>query len=147
MSQCIIVREENINATLAQHAIAGTHLLDPFKSFSATRNLPFNILEDCQLLQNDAEVHQHEGDLWLCLEGEARFVTDGELINPQPRRRPDGTVNNNELYASHINGGNGIVLKPGDWLWVPPGQPHQHTCDNTARLIIIKIPKHSPTIQ
>ena len=33
-----------------------------------------------------------------------------------------------------------MILKQGDWLWIPAGEPHQHSATGTARLVIIKIP-------
>lgn len=141
MPQCLVVQRKDIDATLAQAPVMGKHLLEPLKSLAASNGLPFNILEDCEVVSNDAEVHEHEGDLWLCLEGEVHFVVDGKLANPQQRTQPDGRQKDGEFYGEHIKGGNEKVLKPGDWLWVPPGQPHQHTCGSVTRLIIIKIPK------
>lgn len=140
MSQCVVVRKEDVDGTLAQKPVAGKHLLEPLKSFSATNALPLNILEDCGVKSNDAEVHEYEGDLWLCLEGEARFVVDGELVNPKSRMKSDNSPVPGERYAQAILGGSEVILKPGDWLWVPPGQPHQHFAEGIARLMIIKIP-------
>ena len=141
MIPCVVIRKETVEATLAQPKSSGKHLLEPLKSLAASNALPFNILEDCEVTSNDAEVHEYEGDLWLCLQGEVRFTIDGELIDPKTRMQPDGSPKKGELYAEHIKGGNEIVLSSGDWLWVPPGQPHQHTCADVGRLVIIKVPK------
>lgn len=140
MSACVVVRKKVIDDALAQPASPGKHLLEPLKSLAASQALPFNILEDCEVVRNDAEVHKREGDLWLCLAGKVNFMVDGELFNPQLRKQADGNPNPSELYAEEIRGGKEVVLTPGDWLWVPPGQPHQHICTQTGRLVIIKIP-------
>lgn len=136
----VYIAKSRIDETLAGQAAAGKKLLEPFKSFSSANGLPFNILEDHQLLENDAEVHQHEADLWFCLEGEVTFVCDGEMENLWFKKLPDGSEDRREIKAKSIRGGATYVLKPGDWLWIPAGVPHQHTCSGTARLVIIKIP-------
>lgn len=102
---------------------------------------PVAVLEDKEIL-NDAEVHKTEGDLWLCLEGEVTFICGGELVDPRFSKDKDGKDKVNELRAKEINGGAEIVLKPGDWLWIPPGEPHLHKTSGTARLVIIKIPNN-----
>jgi mannose-6-phosphate isomerase-like protein (cupin superfamily) len=140
MDKCVLVRKEEIDKTLATEPTAGKKLLEPLKSFAAANKLPLNILEDKEVLNNEAEIHKHEGDLWLCLEGEVKFIYGGELVEPWVKKNPDGTENPNEIKAKQIKNGTEAVLKPGDWLWIPAGQPHQHICPKTSRLYIIKIP-------
>lgn len=136
----VYVSRDQLNETLATAPAPGKKLLEPFKTFAAANGLPFNILEDSQMLENDAEVHQHEADLWLCLEGEVTFVCDGEMIEPWFKKLPDGKEDQREIKAKSIRGGTKYILKVGDWFWIPAGVPHQHTCSGTARLVIIKIP-------
>ena len=31
------------------------------------------------------------------------------------------------------------ILKTGDWLYIPAGEPHQHISESACRLFIIKI--------
>ncbi len=138
-SKCVFVPSNDVQATLAVPATAGKKLLQPFRAFALANNLPFNILEDVNVV-NEAEVHIHEGDLWLCLEGEVAFVYGGEMVNPWFKKLADGTEDRREVKAKEIKGGTTSILKPGDWLWIPAGQPHQHNCTGTARLMIIKIP-------
>jgi len=90
-------------------------------------------------MQNDAEVHKREGDLWCCISGEVVFTCGGDLVDPSPVRNLDGTENLDELKAKTIRRGTKIIMRPGDWLWIPPGQSHQHVCKRTGRLFIIKI--------
>ena len=140
IEKCVLIRKEEINKSLTSAPTQGKKLLEPFKSFAAANKLPFNILEDHEVLNNDAEIHTHESDLWLCLEGEVKFIYDGELVNSWAKKNADGTLDEREWKAKEIRGGTETILKPGDWLWISAGQPHQHNCSNTARLAIIKIP-------
>jgi len=132
MEECILIKKELIEETLKTEAKQGKGLVEPLKSFAIEHKLPFKILEDKEVI-NEAEVHKTEGDLWHCLEGEVKFIYGGELVEPK-------FVNEKELKAGEIRGGKEILLGPGDWFWIPAGQPHQHSCSGTARLIIIKIP-------
>lgn len=133
----LLISHALINETLATAPVQGKRLLDPLRSF--TKGVaPFNILEDVNV-SNDAEVHRYEADLWGCLEGEVTFVVGGALVNPWAEKLADGTENTRELKAKEIRDGTELVLKPGDWLYIPAGQPHSHR--GTGRLIIIKIPE------
>lgn len=140
MDKCVLIRNEKIAETLDGTPTVGKKLLEPLKSFSVANKLPLNILEDVGVLNNEAEVHKHEGDLWLCLEGEVKFIYGGELVDPWMKKLSDGITDDRELRAKEIRDGTESVLKPGDWLWIPAGQPHKHTCAGIARLAIIKIP-------
>lgn len=139
LQSCAVVRGKEIEETLASVPAQGKRLLEPLKSRAAAEKLPFNILEDKEV-SNEAEVHRHEGDLWHCLEGEVTFVYGGAMVKPWARQLPDGGTDDREIKAKEISGGTEVVLKPGDWLWIPAGQPHTHRTDGTARLVIIKIP-------
>ncbi len=140
MNPCVLLKKEQIDETLQNRSVQGKRLLEPVKSFSAANKLPLNVLEDCEVLSNEAEVHKHEDDLWFCLEGEVTFIYEGELVDPWFKKLPDGSLDEREVKARQIKGGKQALLKPGDWLYIPAGQPHQHTCSKTARLVIIKIP-------
>ena len=136
-----MVRKDIIDKTLANAPVAGKHLLEPLKSFAAANKFPVNILEDKEIA-NEAEIHKHEGDLWYCLEGEVEFIYGGELVEPWVKKNADGSEDPREIKAKEIKDGEREILKPGDWLWIPAGAPHQHKkLDGYARLAIIKIPK------
>lgn len=137
--KCVVVRNEYLREMLSGKPVQGKRLLEPLKALSLAEGLPFNVLEDADVV-NLAELHKHEADLWLCLEGEVTFVYGGEMVDPWPTRRPDGTVDEGELKAKEIRNGTEAVLKSGDWLYIPAGAPHQHKCAGVARLVIIKIP-------
>lgn len=141
MEKCVLVRKEKIAETLATAPVVGKKLLEPLKSLAAANKMPLNILEDKEVLNNEAEVHMHEGDLWLCLEGEVKFIYGGEMVDPWFKKNADGSEDKREVKAKQIKNGEESILKPGDWLWIPAGQPHQHLCEGTARLVIIKISK------
>lgn len=137
----VFVRREEIEHTLKMKPTQGKHMLEPFASFVKSVGLPFSILEDVRLFENDAEIHMREGDLWFCLEGEATFIYGGELVNPRVKKNLDGTEDKNELKGKSIAGGTTIVFRSGDWLWIPAGVPHQHTASDKVRMVIAKIPE------
>lgn len=138
--KCVLVRKEVLDQTLAQAPTQGKHLLEPLKSLAAKEGLPFNILEDKDV-QNDAEVHTHEHDLWICLEGEAEFIYGGEMADPWVKTLPDSSKDYREVKSKEIKNGTREILKTGDWLFIPAGNPHAHNkLDGHARLMIIKIP-------
>lgn len=136
----VLITKADVDATLKQPPVQGKHLLEPFKAFAKANSLPMNILEDIAV-DNKAEVHTHEADLWLCMEGEVTFVHGGELVDPKPKDNKDGTFDNRELSSQEIKGGTEVVLKSGDWFYIPAGEPHKHKTTSVARLVIIKIPK------
>lgn len=130
----IHVKKEFITETLSTETTQGKRFVEPFKSFAKEYSLPLNILEDTEVT-NEGEIHDHEGDLWHCLEGNATFVCGGVLES-----RKAHPIKKGEWSGSGIGGGKEYALGPGDWFWIPPGEPHQHMARGTARLIIIKIP-------
>ena len=138
----VVVRSEEVKKSLESIPVQGKKLLEPLKSIATQHDLPFNILEDKDVSDNLAEVHAIDGDLWLCLEGEAVFTLGGEFVDPYEVKRRDGVSDSRELKAKKIQGGTNTVLKSGDYLWIPPGVPHVHNVPTgVARLVIIKIPK------
>ncbi|KKU07738.1 MAG: hypothetical protein UX10_C0006G0009 [Candidatus Magasanikbacteria bacterium GW2011_GWA2_45_39] len=131
------IGKEFINQVLANKPVTGKHQLEPLKSLALENKLPFCILEDSELLENEAEVHKQMGDLWYCLEGEVEFICGGELVNARIRENTESK----EIAGDGIRGGVARVLKAGDWLWIPAGEAHTHTAAGTARLMIIKVPQ------
>lgn len=139
MKKHIHITNDLLSKTLASVPVQGKHSLEPLKAFSLERGVPMNVLEDKEV-ENDAEVHFHEADLWLCLEGEITFICGGEMVNPWFKKAKDGTEDKREQKAKEIKDGETINLKPGEWLWIPAGVPHTHKTKTLARLVIIKIP-------
>lgn len=143
MNNCILISASDITKTLLSAPLKGKRLLEPLKSISSTHHIPMNLLEDVEVKETEAEVHLHEADLWFGLEGEVAFVCGGTLVQPTHTKRTDGTENPNELKGEDIVGGREIIVRSGDWLWIPAGQPHKHTCEGVGRVMIIKIPQNS----
>lgn len=104
-------------------------------------DIGFNVLEDTEVDDNEAEVHMRDTDLWECLSvaGTLTFIVGGELVEPRVTKQDVGGKPL-EYKAKDIRGGTTIELRPGDYLKIPAGVPHQHQCTGTARLKIIKIP-------
>ena len=117
----------------------GKHVLDSFRAF-AEQGFPLKLIEDSEVPVSQSELHTKEGDLVLCLDGEVEFVYGGELIDPAPLKLQDGSVDKTNILGQGIRRGEKIVLKAGDWLWIPPREAHMHTCAGTARIAVIKIP-------
>ena len=132
--------KEKIDEVLAQQPVQGKKLMEPLKALAAEKKLPINLLEDHEVADNKAEVHILEHDLWLCLTGTGKFIYGGEMHEPFFSKAKDGTEKKHEIRAYKIIGGTELVMKPGDWLWVPAGVPHWHGEEKTARYAIIKIP-------
>lgn len=139
-AKTILVSSDIIKKTLHSSKTPGKKLLNPLFTFSSKNNLPLNILESKGVLENDAEAHEYEGDLWHCLEGTIEFVCGGELVKPVLAKDANGKNITGELKSKVIRRGKKFILKRGDWLWIPPGEPHKHITKTAARLFIIKIP-------
>jgi mannose-6-phosphate isomerase-like protein (cupin superfamily) len=65
-----------------------------------------------------AEVHARFADFFYVLEGKARLVTSGSLVNPA------GT-DSDEFRGTAVTGGTEQEVKPGDVVHIPAGVPHQ----------------------
>ena len=136
----ILVEGNKIEDVLKAEPVAGVRAINPFASWARGIGFPLIVLEDHAVLKARAEVHTTKGDLWLSLEGESTFELGGELVDPSFGKLPNGDEDKTEISSEEIKGGEKVVMKPGDWLWIPPGVPHKHFCGGTARLVIIKIP-------
>jgi mannose-6-phosphate isomerase-like protein (cupin superfamily) len=141
MNTFVHIPKGKIDETLKVIPTQGKRELEPLKAFTKAGGVPLNILEDHEITTNEAEVHANEADLWLCLEGEVTFTCGGEMDKPWFKKLPDGSEDNTQVKAKSISKGTEVHMKPGDWLWIPAGTPHQHNTSKTARLVIIKIPK------
>ncbi|MDB5189492.1 MAG: Cupin 2 conserved barrel domain protein [Parcubacteria group bacterium] len=137
--ESVFIPKSVIDATLATPAVEGKRQLDPLKALALAGGVPINILEDTNI-SNDVEVHRHEADLWICLEGEVEFIVGGTLVEPWVKQLADGGTDDRELKSKNLEGGTSHVLRVGDVLWIPAGEPHLHRTTGTARLYIIKVP-------
>ena len=136
----IHVLKAEIDEALLDSPVSGKRMIPPFDSF---HERPLGIVEDHEFNVGVPEVHTHEDDLWIGLEGEAVFTVGGELIEPLFGKLKDGGENVREIKGKSIAGGKKILVRPGDVLWIPAGVPHMHTASGTARLLIYKNPKRS----
>ena len=134
----LYIQKKIIEESLSNPPADGKSILEPLKGLAADHGVPMNILEDTRVT-NKVEVHVHESDIWYCLEGEAKFLLGGEMVDQYDRIKSDGTVDDRELRAKGLKNAKEVILKPGDWLWIPAGEPHQHGAQGTARMVIIKI--------
>lgn len=123
MPKSRLIKKETIEEALSNKVTKGTKHLEPLKSLHFNKEIPFSIIEDSEV-NNLPEVHENEADLWYCLEGEVEFICGGNIVN------------------NEIKNGIRYLVKKGDWLYIPANEAHQHNCEKTARLIIIKIPEN-----
>ncbi len=65
----------------------------------------------------EAETHLTEADIFYVLDGQATFVTGGELVEPR-------NLTPSEIRGSAIRGGTERQLARGDVITVPAGVPH-----------------------
>ncbi|OGM93703.1 hypothetical protein A2935_01625 [Candidatus Wolfebacteria bacterium RIFCSPLOWO2_01_FULL_47_17b] len=130
-----LVRKNFLGQTLSSEPQPGKRLLEPLKSFAIEHSLPFKILEENNVV-NTAEIHESEGDLWICLEGTVTFICGGTLGNPQRLEKDP-----REWKGDSIDGGEEFILHPDDILWIPAREPHLHKTDGVTRLLIVKIPE------
>ena len=140
IAPCVFIPKSVTDETLAVAPTPGKRLLEPFKSASGSSAI--YILEDCEI-DNEFEVHRHEADLWICLEGEVEFEVGGELVEPWAKKLPDGKEDTREIKAKpgSAQGTIKYTLHAGDVLLVPAGQPHTHRTKTHARLYVTKIPQ------
>lgn len=136
--QFVYVSRADIGRVLLISPVVGKRMVPPFDNFNER---PFGIVEDHELNIGAPEVHTHEDDLWIGLDGEAVFILGGELVEPTFRKFKDGNEDPREIKGKDIIGGKKIIVRPGDILWIPAGIPHMHTASGTARLLIYKNPK------
>ncbi|KKT81463.1 MAG: hypothetical protein A3B99_04175 [Candidatus Yanofskybacteria bacterium RIFCSPHIGHO2_02_FULL_44_12b] len=132
------IKRAEIDKALSVDSVAGKRMIPPFNGFSER---PFGILEDHQVKDGLPEIHTHEEDLWIGLEGEAIFTLGGELVEPYFKKLADGSEDEREIKGKSIAGGTEVIVGTGDVLWIPAGVPHMHTASGTARLLIYKNPK------
>jgi quercetin dioxygenase-like cupin family protein len=65
----------------------------------------------------EAEIHDHDTDIFYIVEGSATFVTGGKPVDTR-------TVSPGETRAKSIAGGTEQKLTKGDIIMIPTGVPH-----------------------
>lgn len=134
---CMTVGHEVITAMLALHSQAGTKANpEPLASFAKERGLPLNFLV-VDHARGNGEVHERFHDLFLGVEGELAFTLGGAFNRGEWREHAPGS---GEWKKDDVESGKTFVLKPGAWLWIPAGVPHQNGCaDGVAKAWVIKL--------
>ncbi len=81
-----------------------------------------------------AELHEHESDLYLVLDGAATIVTGGTMVDR--KMKSEG-----EFVGSSITGGHSQKLAQGDVVHISPQIPHQLVLEPgaTFRYFVLKV--------
>jgi mannose-6-phosphate isomerase-like protein (cupin superfamily) len=82
-----------------------------------------------------AEIHENWSDHIFIQEGEASFIIGGTV--PDAKVREPG-----EKRGSAITGGRTLAVRAGDYLFVPPGTPHQMVMKPGQRATFIGLRTH-----
>lgn len=140
--KALFIPKSKVDETLSATIDGSKYHAEPFKSFAKAGGVTSEIfiLVDNHIV-NDAEVHRHQDDLWICLEGSVEFVVGGKLVGPWKGKNKDGSENDLEIKAKDIDGGEVYKINSGDILWIPAGIPHLHRTEGTAKMFIVKIPR------
>jgi mannose-6-phosphate isomerase-like protein (cupin superfamily) len=65
-----------------------------------------------------AEIHLHDSDLFMVVEGEASIITGGKILNAK-------TEKPGEIRGASITGGERRKVVAGDVIHIAPNTPHQ----------------------
>ena len=133
----VYVAQQQVGEILVTAPTPGKTQIEPFHSFMKSQGAPFSILEDTAVESNKVELHTDEEDVWVCLQGEAWFKLGGEMVDPFPSTS-GGAPNVKEMRSQEVQGATTVIMKPGEWLWIPAGVPHQHGASGTARFMVFK---------
>jgi quercetin dioxygenase-like cupin family protein len=74
-----------------------------------------------------AELHTLDTDIFYVVDGEATFVTGGEMVAPAPDQKPGQPADPTEIRAASIQGGDSHRLTKGDVIVIPRGVPHWYS--------------------
>ncbi len=81
---------------------------------------------------NQAEVHDAADDIFIIMEGTAKYVLGGKLASPKETQPA-------EWRAAAITGGKDFTVNKGDMIIVPRGTPHQRiTAGMDVTFMLIK---------
>jgi mannose-6-phosphate isomerase-like protein (cupin superfamily) len=81
-----------------------------------------------------AELHEHFADFFFVVNGKAKLVTGGTVVNPK-------TTSEGEIRGSSIESGKEQQLNQGDIVHIPANVPHQLLLSpgNTFTYFVIKV--------
>ncbi|HET7086962.1 MAG TPA: cupin domain-containing protein [Rhizomicrobium sp.] len=82
-----------------------------------------------------AEIHENWSDHIFIQEGEASFIIGGTV--PDAKVREPG-----EKRGTAIIGGHTMAVRAGDYLFIPPGTPHQMIVKSGQRATFIGLRTH-----
>lgn len=136
------ITQAMLDETLEQEPRDGKRDLEPFKTLAKSLGAPMTLVE-ASATRGQVEIHRDQADLWLCLSGEATIICDGAAPDAAVRVK-DGIRYDAELRGSEIKDGVEYALQPGDWLFIPAGQPHQLVTEAPARFMVIKLRAAAP---
>lgn len=82
----------------------------------------------------EVEVHEKWADLFYVLSGAATLVTGGTVCGSR-------VIGPGETRGDSIEGGNAQELRPGEFIHVPAGTPHQFlvSSEKTVTCLVMKI--------
>lgn len=88
------------------------------------RDQPVLSLTKVSSVWDDAEQHAGVYDFYVFTGGSGQMIVGGKIENRKNLVDKDGTVPG-EYRGQPIVGGQTFNVKAGDWLLIPPDQPHQ----------------------
>ena len=95
---------------------------------------PYNVSLEYRAAVANAAVHETEAELFYVIDGSATLVTGGKLTK-------ENRTNAANLTGAGIEGGNSRHVAKGDFIMVPPGQPHWFSAiDGTVVLMSLHLP-------
>lgn len=87
------------------------------KGMSLAQNSSYKISTSRRNGPGTVEVHERDTDIFYILEGQATFITGGQVVEP----KPSGPA---EIRGKEITGGVPRSLGKGDVIVIPNGTPH-----------------------
>src|SRR6267142_1361413 len=95
-----------------------------FQLYRAHREQPVLRLTKVNSIWDDAEMHAGAYDFYVITGGTGEMIVGGKIANRQNLMDKDGPVPG-EYRGQPIIGGPKFKVRAGDWLLIPPDQPHQ----------------------
>ena len=85
---------------------------------AAENNRNFKVMNIRREAPGEAEVHTQDTDIFYVLDGSAKFVTGGTVMQPR-------NTSPEEIRGAGIQGGQPHTLQKGDVIVIPKGVPHR----------------------
>lgn len=84
-----------------------------------------------------AEVHEKVNDVFICISGEATLITGGTVQSPK-------SSGPGETLGAGIDGGQRVVMRPGDMVHIPANLPHQLLVKKEFLYFVTKVQDAGP---